>query len=80
MAELAASTGLGGRARTFADGRERARTAVQKAIRRAVARIGESTPVLGELLAASVQTGLVCRFDPVEGLPREWQVEGPSWG
>jgi hypothetical protein len=53
---------------------------VQKAIRRAVARIGESTPVLGELLAASVQTGLVCRFDPVEGLPREWQVDGLPWG
>ncbi len=74
--ELAANTGLGGRVRNFADGRERARTAVQKAIRRAVARIGENAPTLGAKLAASVQTGLVCRFDPVAGLPENWRVEG----
>jgi hypothetical protein len=75
VAQLTSSTGLAGRARTFADGRERARTAVQKAIRRAISRIGETAPTLGAGPAASVQTGLVCRFDPVAGVPEKWQVE-----
>ncbi|HVU93443.1 MAG TPA: hypothetical protein VHC23_14510, partial [Jatrophihabitans sp.] len=74
LAELGAATGLGGRSRTFADGRERARTAVQKAIRRAVARIGESAPELAAALGASLQTGLVCRYEPVAGAPERWVV------
>ena len=74
LAELTAATGLAGRSRTFADDRERARTAVQKAIRRAIARIGEQAPGLADQLTASVQTGLVCRFDPTAGLPARWDV------
>ena len=37
LAELAAGTGLGGRARSFSDNGERARLAVGKAIRRSIA-------------------------------------------
>ncbi len=75
VSALGAATGLGGRARTFADGRERARTAVQKAIRRAVARIAEGAPVLGGALSTSIQTGLVCRYDPAAGAPEKWHVD-----
>ena len=77
LAHIAGATGLGGRPRAFADARERARTSVQKAIRRSLAAIGAQAPDLGELLARSIHTGLVCRFDPVEGLPQQWQVSGP---
>ena len=77
VAELSAAHGLAGRARTFADERERARTAVQKAIRRAIARIGEAAPDLAGQLTAGVQTGLVCRFDPTGGLPARWDVRMP---
>jgi len=75
LTELGVATGLGGRARTFADGRERARTAVQKALRRAIARIAETAPELGAALTASVQTGLVCRYEPVDGAPEAWTVD-----
>jgi hypothetical protein len=62
--ELAAATGLGGRSRRFADGAERARIAVGKAIRRALSRITEADPVIGEELRATVQTGLRCCYRP----------------
>ncbi|MEV4283972.1 hypothetical protein AB0K40_00555 [Nonomuraea bangladeshensis] len=62
--ELAAATGIGGRARPFAGGEERARIAVGKAIRRALSRIAGVDPVIGEELRASVQTGLRCCYRP----------------
>ncbi len=68
---------LGGRSRVFAGSRERARTAVQKAIRRAIERIGVAAPELGDALARSVSTGSWCRFDPVDHLPAEWDVTPP---
>lgn len=64
VAELAAATGMGGRSRRFADSEERARIAVGKAIRRALARITEADPVIGEELRATVQTGLRCCYRP----------------
>jgi tetratricopeptide (TPR) repeat protein len=69
--------GLAGRSRRFADPSERARTAVQKAIRRAIHRIGMGAPKLAEGLAHSVRTGSVCRYEPVEGMPTTWVVTGP---
>jgi hypothetical protein len=62
--ELAAATGLAGRARQFAGSEERARIAVGKAIRRALVRIGEADPVIGERLRAAVQTGVRCSYHP----------------
>ncbi|MDH4148393.1 MAG: NB-ARC domain-containing protein, partial [Acidimicrobiia bacterium] len=44
VAELERSTGIGGRSRTFSDADERARTAVGKAIRRALDEIGRAHP------------------------------------
>jgi hypothetical protein len=64
VAELAAATGLGGRARDFADGAERARIAVGKAIRRAIDRIGRADPVIAAELRATVHTGHRCRYTP----------------
>jgi hypothetical protein len=69
--ELARSVGLGGRVRGFPDSPERARTAVRKALIRALDVIAEADPVLGDELRAGVSTGLVCRFTPA----REWRVE-----
>ncbi|WP_308168144.1 hypothetical protein [Nonomuraea sp. NEAU-A123] len=62
--ELAAATGLAGRARQFAGSEERARIAVGKAIRRALVRIGEADPVIGERLRGAVQTGVRCSYHP----------------
>ncbi|MDX3102144.1 ATP-binding protein [Nonomuraea angiospora] len=64
VAELAAATGIGGRARPFTGSEERARIAVGKAIRRALARISAVDPAIGEELRATVQTGLRCCYRP----------------
>jgi hypothetical protein len=64
VAELRQASGLGGRDREFADSGERARTAVQKAIRRAVARIEAVDPVIGRELADTVVTGRLCCYLP----------------
>ncbi|MGZ4805663.1 MAG: hypothetical protein ACXV5U_04705, partial [Ilumatobacteraceae bacterium] len=74
VAELAASTGLGRRTRTFIDDRERARTAVRKAIRRSVDRIAEQAPSLGMLLRATIVTGGVCRYEPADPERVSWIV------
>jgi tetratricopeptide (TPR) repeat protein len=70
--ELAAALGLGGRLREFATSPERARTAVRKAIKRAVDAITTADPVLGAELRAAVSTGVSCRYSPGD---RPWRVE-----
>ena len=65
LAELARASGIGGRTRSFPDGAERARIAVGKAVRRALARIGEVDPALGEQLRQSIHTGVRCCYRPV---------------
>ncbi|MDL4814038.1 hypothetical protein [Actinomadura opuntiae] len=62
IAELASATGLGGRARRFADNDERARIAVGKAIRRALDRITDADPLIGAELRSHVRTGLRCCY------------------
>ena len=64
IAQLASATGLGGRTRAFPDGSERARVAVGKAIRRAIVRITEADPVVGEHLRQTVHTGARCSYWP----------------
>jgi hypothetical protein len=64
LAELTRAAGLGGRPRVFADDAERARSAVTKAIRRAIDKVAAVEPALGELLLSQVHTGACCRFDP----------------
>jgi tetratricopeptide (TPR) repeat protein len=70
VAELTRAVGLGGRIRGFPDSPERARTAVRKAIKRALDVITEEDPVVGQELRDAVTTGLVCRYTP----GRHWRV------
>jgi hypothetical protein len=69
--ELARAVGLGGRLRGFPASPERARTAVRKALKRAMDAIGDVDPVLGSELRAAISTGTVCRYTPAG---RPWRV------
>ncbi|MEV7321942.1 hypothetical protein [Streptomyces sp. NPDC093970] len=64
VGQLAGATGLGGRVRRFPEGDERSRVAVRKAIRRALDRIAEADPVIGEHLRLTVRTGVRCSYWP----------------
>jgi hypothetical protein len=75
MEELMRVVRPGGRSRTFAGGDERARTSVQKALRRAIASVAVEAPHLADGLTQAIRTGTACRFAPVEGVPERWRVE-----
>ena len=64
-AELGRAVGLGGRARRSGAAAERARTAVQRRVRHALARIAEQEPRLAEFLERRVSTGTYCSFSIV---------------
>jgi hypothetical protein len=64
IAQLSSAAGFGGRTRAFPDQPERARVAVGKAIRRALARITEADAVIGEHLRQTVHTGVRCSYWP----------------
>ena len=64
VAQLSSAAGFAGRTRAFPDEPERARVAVGKAIRRALARIAEADPVIGEHLRQTVHTGTRCSYWP----------------
>ena len=66
LEELTRVVRPGGRSRAFTGADERARTSVQKALRRAIAAIGAGAPKLADALTGSIQTGSVCRFEPVD--------------
>jgi len=70
--ELAAATGLGGRPRRLADETEKARKTVTARIRHSIGRLADTHPELAEHLAASVQTGTLCSYAPVE--PVTWRL------
>ena len=62
--ELNRNTGLGGRSRRFSGEAERARTSVQKAIRRVLQQVERQDAALGQMLCARVVTRLRCCYDP----------------
>jgi hypothetical protein len=64
VAQLSSAAGFGGRTRAFPDQPERARVAVGKAIRRALARIADADAVIGEHLRQTVHTGVRCSYWP----------------
>ncbi|WUJ67906.1 hypothetical protein OG809_22650 [Kribbella soli] len=64
LRELTTASGFSGRARAFIDNQERARVAVGKAIRRAIARTEQLDPALGAHLRDSIYTGLRCVYEP----------------
>jgi tetratricopeptide (TPR) repeat protein len=70
--ELAGAVGLGGRDRRAASASERARSGVTRAVRQAIARIGEHHPDLGEHLNRAVRTGTYCAYVPDPGAPAAW--------
>jgi tetratricopeptide (TPR) repeat protein len=69
--ELARATGFAGRLRRFADAPERARTAVRKALKRAIDDVTAANPAVGHHLAGRIETGTVCCYHraPVAAAP-----------
>jgi hypothetical protein len=61
---LSGASAIGDRTRRFTDDPERARIAVGKAIRRAMARIAEADAVIGENLRGRIRTGIRCSYWP----------------
>jgi hypothetical protein len=70
LAQLGAGLGLAGRRRSFANDEERARLAVGRAIRRAVAQIDRADPVIGAHLRTGVHSGMRCWYQPPD--PAGW--------
>ena len=70
--ELARAFGLGGRDRRAASASERARASVTRAIRQAIARIGEHHPQLDEHLSHTIRTGTYCGYHPDPRAPAGW--------
>jgi tetratricopeptide (TPR) repeat protein len=71
--ELAHAFGLSGRGRRAASASERARAAVTRAVRQAIARIGDHHPRLGEHLGRTVRTGTYCAYLPDPHAPVGWE-------
>jgi hypothetical protein len=71
--ELARAFGLSGRGRRAASASERARAGVTRAVRQAIARIGEHHPQLGEHLNRTIRTGTYCAYSPDPRAPAEWE-------
>jgi hypothetical protein len=70
--ELRRVTGRGGRTRLFADPGERARTAVRKAIKRAIDDIAAAEPSIGAILRATITTGATCCYTADDAHPVRW--------
>ena len=62
---LADASGLSGQARNWTSDDERARVAVTKAVRRAIAAVAAEDEALGAALDAAVETGRICRFNRI---------------
>jgi len=69
-----AATGIAGRPRAFRSPAELARTAVRKAIKRAIDRIGAAEPVLADHLRAHVSTGYTCLYTADARRPIRWST------
>jgi tetratricopeptide (TPR) repeat protein len=72
--QLESAVGLHDRPRRFVDRTERARTAVRKAIKRALDEIDAADPVIGQLLRSSISTGATCVYVPDPDAPVSWSV------
>jgi hypothetical protein len=71
--ELARAYGLGGRARRASSASERARVGVTRAVRKAISRIGDQHPQLGEYLTHTIRTGTYCAYAPDPRTRNEWK-------
>jgi hypothetical protein len=70
---LASAIGLAGRDRKTSSEAERARSAVTKRIKRAVRKIGEAIPSLGQHLSARIKAGYFCSYNPHPDRPVVWK-------
>jgi len=70
--ELSRAVGLGGRDRRAGSASERARVAVTRSGRQAIARIGDHHPALGDHLQHSIRTGTYCAYEPDPRAPVTW--------
>ncbi|GAA4629893.1 hypothetical protein GCM10023196_053080 [Actinoallomurus vinaceus] len=75
LQELNRTADRGGRTRSFPDPRERARTAVRKAIKRAIDDIFAADATIGGVLRSSITTGATCRYTPDAERPLTWSPE-----
>jgi tetratricopeptide (TPR) repeat protein len=71
--ELSRALGLGGRDRRAASSSERARVGVTRALRKAMANIGEHDPLLGEHLDRAIRTGTSCAYVPDPRAATTWR-------
>ena len=74
IAELRRAVGLGGRHRSTGASAERARTAVTRSLRYALARLAEHHPVAAAHLDQHLRTGTYCCYSPDPIAPVEWQT------
>ena len=72
--ELARAFGLSGRERRAASASERARAAVTRAVRQAIARIAEHQRRLGEHLGRTIRTGTYCAYLPDPRAQTRWEL------
>ena len=72
---LACAIGLAGRDRKTSSGAERARSAITKRIRRAIGKIGEAIPSLGQHLCARIKAGYFCSYNPLPDRPVVWKFQ-----
>ena len=63
--ELSRGVGLGGRERRAGGATERARTNVQRRLRGAIRKIGETFPSLAAYLDRTIRTGSFCSYEPL---------------
>jgi len=73
--QLANAIGLGGRDRLAASEAERARVAVTKRIKAALAKIRDANPTLAQHLTAAITTGYFCSYAPKADSPTSWSLE-----
>ena len=73
--QLASAVGLGGRDRPAASDAERARLAVTKRIKAALAKIRDAHPSLAQHLTAAITTGYFCSYAPKADSPTSWSLE-----
>lgn len=71
--ELARAVGLGGRDRRASSASERARSAVTRAVRLALARIRQHDPQLGEHFDRAIRTGTYCAYLPDPRATPRWK-------
>ena len=74
--ELSRAVGLSGRSRRAGSASERARAGVTRALRQAMARIGEHHPQLGAHLDRTIHTGTYCSYQPDPRAPARWDFGG----